>query len=95
MLRHFMTEAYIADAMPGFDDNRTDARWCPAGRRQRRQTPASPYAAPIRFIYETLMRAFPDDPTPIVEMEWEEGTLTAQRGRPTRSPRQSERQLRR
>ena len=24
MLRHFMTEAYIADSLPGFDGNRTD-----------------------------------------------------------------------
>ena len=78
MLRHFMTEAYIADAMPGVDTNPIARSG--AGRRQRRQHAGIAYAAPVRFIYETLIRAFPDDPTPIVEMEWKEGTLQVQNG---------------
>ena len=43
-------------------------------------TPAIAYDAPIRFIYETFLRAFPEDPTPIVETDWDKGTLTAAAG---------------
>ena len=40
-------------------------------------TPEIKYDAPIRFIYEALIRPFADDPTPIVEMKWKTGTLIA------------------
>ena len=79
MLRHFMTEAYIADALPGFDADkavRTEVN-SGSGDFTDDDTPAIEYEAPIRFIYETLLRAFPDDPTPVVEMDWEDGTLEA------------------
>ncbi len=77
MLRHFMTEAYIADSLPGFDGNRTDRTQIAPGDFTDDTTPAIAYDAPIRFIYETFLRAFPDDPTPVVEMDWGKGTLVA------------------
>jgi hypothetical protein len=82
MLRHLMTEAYIADSLPGFDANKTDRTEVVPGSGDFTDdtTPAIPYSAPIRFIYETFLRAFPDDPTPVVEMKWESGTLIADAG---------------
>jgi hypothetical protein len=65
MLRHFMTEAYIADSLPGFDANRTDRTLVGPGDYSDDSTPAIAYDAPIRFIYEALIRAFPHDPTPV------------------------------
>src|SRR5690606_9437461 len=38
------------------------------------------FAAPVRFIYETFIRPFPNDPTPIVEMKWTGGSLSIQNG---------------
>src|SRR5688500_16535615 len=70
MLRHFMTEAYIADSLPGFDANRTDRTLVGPGDYSDDSTPAIAYDAPIRFIYEALIRAFPHDPTPVAEMKW-------------------------
>ncbi len=79
MLRHFMTEAYIADSLPGFDANKAVRTEVDSGSGDFTDddTPGIEYEAPIRFIYETLLRAFPDDPTPVVEMDWEDGTLIA------------------
>jgi Ca2+-binding RTX toxin-like protein len=75
MLRHFMTEAYIADAMPGVDHN--PERTLFNGDWTDNSTPGIAFEAPIRFIYETFIRPFADDPTPVVEMDWEAGTLAA------------------
>src|SRR5262245_27707709 len=79
MLRHLMTEAYIADSLPGVDANKTDRTEFPAGSGDFTDdtTSAIAYAAPTRFIYETFLRAFPDDPTPVAEMKWSKGELKA------------------
>ncbi|MDZ4736982.1 MAG: LEPR-XLL domain-containing protein, partial [Rhodospirillaceae bacterium] len=66
MLRHFMTEAYIADAMEGVDTN-PDVTLLPDGDYSNVSTPGIDFAAPVRFIYEALIRPFPQDPTAIVE----------------------------
>jgi hypothetical protein len=76
MLRHLMTEAYIVDAMEGVDTN-PDRTTLPGGDVSDNSTPGISYAAPIRFIYDALIRAFPDDPTPLIELDWDGGTLTA------------------
>ena len=57
MLRHFMTEAYIADSLPGFDANkavRTEVV-LGSGDFTDDDTPKIEYEAPIRFIYEALI----------------------------------------
>src|SRR5688572_21731466 len=79
MLRHFMTEAYIADAMPGVDTNPDRTEVAP-GDFSDNSTPAIPFEAPVRFIYDALIRPFPNDPTTIAEMQWKEGTLQVQNG---------------
>jgi Ca2+-binding RTX toxin-like protein len=78
MLRHFMTEAYIADSLQGFDGNRTDRTLVPGSLTDFSDdvTPSIAYDAPVRFIYETFLRAFPNDPTHVVDMGWGKGTLT-------------------
>src|SRR5688572_23226525 len=77
MLRHFMTEAYIADALEGFDNNKAPSV-LPDGDVSDDATPGIAFAAPTRFIYEALIRPFPDDPTNLVEMlKWGDGTLKA------------------
>jgi outer membrane protein OmpA-like peptidoglycan-associated protein len=75
-LRHFLVEGYIGDATPGFDSNPAREE-LPDGDFSDDSTPEIPFDAPTRFIYETLIRPFAFDPTPIVEMAWEDGTLTA------------------
>ena len=77
MLRHFMTEGYIVDALEGVDTNPNRTEMTPGGDVTDDTTPGIEFDAPIRFIYETLIRAFPADPTHIVEMDWAKGTLTA------------------
>ena len=79
MLRHFMTEAYIADAMPGVDTNPDRTEVAP-GDFSDNSTPEIPFEAPVRFIYDALIRPFPNDPTTIAEMQWKEGTLQVQNG---------------
>jgi Ca2+-binding RTX toxin-like protein len=76
MLRHFMTEGYIKDATPGVDNN-PDRTLLPDGDVSDNSTPGIAFNAPVRFIYETFIRAFPDDPTILNEMAWKDGTLTA------------------
>jgi hypothetical protein len=80
MLRHFLSEAYIADALPGFDSNKDTREQLADGDWSNVSTPGIEYKAPIRFVYETLVRAFPDDPTVIVEMSWQKGTLVIASG---------------
>src|SRR5882672_2908776 len=76
MLRHFMTEAYIADALEGVDTN-PDVTLLPDGDYSDVSTLGIDFDAPARFIYEALIRPFPEDPTAIVEMKWTDGTLSA------------------
>src|SRR5262249_37589235 len=76
MLRHFMTEAYITDALEGVDTNK-DRTVLPDGDVSDDSTPGISYDAPVRFIYEALIRPFPNDPTPIVKLKWDGGILTA------------------
>ena len=49
MLRHFMTEAYMADALDGVDTN-PDRTVLPDGDLSDNSTPGIEYQAPIRFI---------------------------------------------
>src|SRR5688572_980633 len=78
MLRHFMTEAYMADALEGVDTNPdvTDVN----GDLSTVSTEGIEFQAPVRFIYEALIRPFAHDPTAIVEMDWKGGTLSIQDG---------------
>ena len=87
--RHTLIENYIGDATRTFDnihetsDGETFRKEVKDDNGQvvdvsDDNTPGIPFNAPIRFIYEALIRPFPDDPTPIVEMKWEEGTLRIQ-----------------
>jgi len=76
MLRHFMTEGYIKDATPGVDNN-PDRTVLPDGDVSDNSTPGIAYDAPVRFIYETFIRAFPDDPTILNQLNWTDGTLSA------------------
>ena len=78
MLRHFMTEAYMADALEGVDTNPdvTDV----GGDLSTVSTPGIEFAAPVRFIYDALIRPFAHDPTAIVEMGWKDGTLAIEGG---------------
>lgn len=61
-VRHLLVEAYIGDATPGFDNN-PERDLLPDGDISDDATPGIVYAAPTRFIYETLIKAFPGDPT--------------------------------
>ncbi|NOS71845.1 MAG: LEPR-XLL domain-containing protein, partial [Verrucomicrobia bacterium] len=68
-VRHFLVEAYMGDATTGFDGNgdalaRTPA---PGGDLSDDSTPGIQLDAPTRFIYETLIRPFPEDPTHIAD----------------------------
>ncbi|CAM5793933.1 LEPR-XLL domain-containing protein [Rhizobacter fulvus] len=91
MVRHFLTEGYIADSLPGFDANKAERTLIDdKGTADPNDddysddsTPAIAYDVPARFIYETFLRAFPDDPTSVVEMDWDKGTLTAASTGPT------------
>ncbi|HEY5617025.1 MAG TPA: hypothetical protein VIK60_03730, partial [Vicinamibacterales bacterium] len=66
-LRHNLVEGYIGDATLGFDNN-PDRTVLPDGDVSDDSTPGIPFDAPIRFIYETLIRPFPFDPSPLVQM---------------------------
>ncbi|NOS70321.1 MAG: hypothetical protein HOP33_10365, partial [Verrucomicrobia bacterium] len=68
LLRHFLTEGYIADASPGFDRD-PDRTVLPDGDVSDNSTPGIPYDAPIRFIYETLIKPFQYDPSPLLELK--------------------------
>jgi len=88
MLRHIMTEAYIADAMEGVDTNPEISQvvaapgdtYTVAGDYSSVSTPGIEFNAPTRFIYEALLRPFAQDPTAIVEMKWTSGTLSVENG---------------
>ncbi|PYR22394.1 MAG: hypothetical protein DMF94_04905 [Acidobacteria bacterium] len=75
-LRHLLTEAYIGDATPGFDNN-PDRTQLPDGDFSDNSTPGIPFDAPSHFIYEALIRPFAQDPTPIVQAKLgDDGVLT-------------------
>ena len=61
-VRHLLLEGYIGDATPGFD-NHPDRSLLPDGDVSDDSTPGIVFGAPVRFIYDTLIRAFPGDPT--------------------------------
>ncbi|HKJ55939.1 MAG TPA: hypothetical protein VJ978_08120, partial [Nitriliruptoraceae bacterium] len=61
-VRHFMAEGYVGDATPGLDLDGTSSL-LPDGDISDDATPGIVYDAPLRFIYETLIKAFPGDPT--------------------------------
>lgn len=64
-IKHELVEFYIEDATPGFDGNQFDNRKVlPDGDISDESTPARPLDAPIRFIYETLVRHNGDEPAP-------------------------------
>ncbi|HYR36750.1 MAG TPA: LEPR-XLL domain-containing protein, partial [Burkholderiales bacterium] len=64
-LRHFLAEAYVGDATPGFDAD--PARTLlPDGDISDDSTPGIAFDAPTHFIYEALIRPFAEDPTPLV-----------------------------
>ncbi len=80
-LRHFLVEGYVGDATPGFDSNRDDRTLLPDGDVSDDSTPGIPFDAPARFIYEALIRPFPNDPTPIAKVDLgDTGVLTANTG---------------
>jgi hypothetical protein len=58
-IRHLIVEGYIGNATPGFDNN-PDRTTLPGGDVSDDSSPGVAYDAPIRWIYETLVR--PDQP---------------------------------
>ncbi|MFV1978459.1 MAG: hypothetical protein ACC649_03825, partial [Myxococcota bacterium] len=68
LLRHFLLESYIADASSGLDLDPTRTV-LPDGDVSDDSSPGIPYDAPIRFIYETLIRPFAADPSPLVTFQ--------------------------
>ena len=58
-IRHLIVEGYIGNATPGFDNNE-DRTTLPDGDVSDDSSPGVAYDAPIRWIYETLVR--PDQP---------------------------------
>lgn len=53
--RHIIAEGYVGDATPGFDGDRATRDTLP-GDVSDDATPGFPYAAPNRFLYQTLIR---------------------------------------
>jgi hypothetical protein len=73
-IRHLIVEGYIGNATPGFDnnDNRTTL---PDGDVSDDSSPGVAYDAPVRWIYQTLVRPDqPDAPStnrgPIINFFW-------------------------
>ena len=60
-VRHIIVEGYIGDATPGYDAN-PDRAPAPGGDVSDDSTPGFAYAAPHRFIYETLINPSADTP---------------------------------
>jgi hypothetical protein len=54
-IRHIIVEGYIGDATPGYDGNDNRAL-LPDGDVSDDSTPGTSFAAPVRWIYETLVR---------------------------------------
>jgi hypothetical protein len=54
-IRHLIVEGYIGNATPGFDNN-PDRTTLPTGDVSDDSSPGVAYDAPIRWIYETLVR---------------------------------------
>ena len=61
-LRHLMMEDYFNQATPRFDAN-SERDLLPNGDISDDETPGIVFDAPTRFIYETLLKPFPDDPS--------------------------------
>ena len=61
-LRHLMMEDYFNQATPRFDAN-GERSLLPNGDISDDETPGIVFDAPMRFIYETLLKPFPDDPS--------------------------------
>ena len=61
-LRHLMMEDYFNQATPRFDAN-GERNLLPNGDISDDETPGIVFDAPTRFIYETLLKPFPDDPS--------------------------------
>ncbi|MEO5619162.1 MAG: hypothetical protein ABIS67_15435 [Candidatus Eisenbacteria bacterium] len=73
-VRHLILERYMADATPGWDVN-PERGPAPGGDISDDSSPAQPYGAPHRFVYETLVD--PAAPTPVPAVR---GSYTAARG---------------
>lgn len=58
-VRHVLTEGYVGDATPGYDSNHDVRKVLPDGDISDDATPGIAYDAPIRFIYQTLVRRDP------------------------------------
>src|SRR6266545_4477785 len=75
-VRHILVEAYVGNATHGFDGNRDDRTRLPDGDVSDDSTPAVPLDAPIRFIYETLIRPFPFDPSALLKTDLDARAFT-------------------
>jgi autotransporter-associated beta strand protein len=60
--RHFLMENYIGDATPG-QDNDSERSLLPDGDISSDSSPAQPYDAPHRFVYEALIKPFDGQPS--------------------------------
>ncbi len=63
-VRHILTEAYVGDATPGYDGNRSTRKVLPDGDISDDSTPGIAYDVPVRFVYQTLVRHNADEPAP-------------------------------
>jgi hypothetical protein len=85
-IRHLIVEGYIGNATPGFDNNE-DRTTLPDGDVSDDSTPGVAYDAPIRWIYETLVRPDqPDAPStnrgPLINFFWNlQANLQVQKAR--------------
>lgn len=61
-VRHIVAEGYVGDATPGYDGN-SDRTLLPDGDVSDDSTPEIHFDAPIRFIYETLVKQNADAPS--------------------------------
>src|SRR5205085_10069952 len=61
-LRHLMMEDYFNQATPRFDAN-GERSLLPNGDISSDETPGIVFDAPTRFIYEALLKPFPEDPS--------------------------------
>jgi hypothetical protein len=73
-IRHLIVEGYVGNATPGFDNN-DDRTTLPDGDVSDDSSPGVAYDAPVRWIYETLVRTDqPDAPSskrgPLIDFFW-------------------------